>query len=178
MKEYFLRTERLGFATWKPEDFPEAFELWGDPEVTKYIKSGGFQADEVRQRLKKEMDNFLINGVQYWPIYLLETNQHIGCCGLRPFKPEEQMLEIGIHLKQKYWSYGYAKEACAAVIAYAFHTLHIQVLVAGHHPKNQASAQLLKKLGFVYSHDEFYPPTGLMHPSYRITRADYLGVKL
>ena len=39
-------------------------------------------------------------------------------------------------------------------------------LFAGHHPKNTASRALLLRLGFVYDHDAFYPPTGLYHPSY------------
>ena len=38
---------------------------------------------------------------------------------------------------------------------------------------NIASVQLLKKLGFTYAHDEFYPPTGLYHPSYLMTDHDY-----
>ena len=33
-------------------------------------------------------------------------------------------------------------------------------------PKNTASRALLLRLGFVYDHDAFYPPTGLYHPSY------------
>jgi [ribosomal protein S5]-alanine N-acetyltransferase len=31
--------------------------------------------------------------------------------------------------------------------------------------------QLLAKLGFHYTHDEFYPPTGLQHPSYLLMRS-------
>jgi hypothetical protein len=28
------------------------------------------------------------------------------------------------------------------------------------------------RLGFVHTHDEFYEPTGLMHPSYLLTRQE------
>jgi len=28
----------------------------------------------------------------------------------------------------------------------------------------------LKKLGFAYSHDEYYAPTGLKHPSYLLNK--------
>ena len=56
---------------------------------------------------------------------------------------------------------------------YAFKTCRVNALFAGHNPKNIASAQLLKKLGFTYTHDEFYPPTGLQHPSYLMTNQDY-----
>jgi [ribosomal protein S5]-alanine N-acetyltransferase len=35
-----------------------------------------------------------------------------------------------------------------------------QRIFAGHHPENEGSGRLLAKLGFVYTHDELYPPTG------------------
>ena len=56
------------------------------------------------------------------------------------------------------------------MIKYAFETLNKEKLFAGHNPKNEASRKTLKKLGFIYTHDEFYAPTGLMHPSYIKTK--------
>ena len=32
---------------------------------------------------------------------------------------------------------------------------------------------LLTRLGFVYTHDEFYEPTGLRHPSYMLARSQW-----
>jgi len=55
------------------------------------------------------------------------------------------------------------------VIAYAFDVLDMNALFAGRNPGNAASWTLLEKLGFTYTHDEFYAPTGLRHPSYRLT---------
>lgn len=92
---------------------------------------------------------------------------------MRPYDYENNIFEIGIHLKKKYWGKGFAQESCSAVMEYAFKTLKVNALFAGHNPKNIASAQLLKKLGFRYTHDEFYPPTGLHHPSYLMTKQDY-----
>lgn len=66
----------------------------------------------------------------------------------------------------KFWGNGYAGEACRAVVEYAFNCLKVNALFAGHNLKNEASAGLLKKVGFIYTHDEFYEPTGLYHPSY------------
>jgi RimJ/RimL family protein N-acetyltransferase len=44
--------------------------------------------------------------------------------------------------------------------------LAASALFAGHHPANRSSRDLLLKLGFRYTHDEYYAPTGLQHPSY------------
>ena len=53
---------------------------------------------------------------------------------------------------------------------YAFGQLRARGLFAGHHPENAASGAMLRKLGFRYSHDELYAPTGVHHPSYLLTR--------
>lgn len=174
MRGFFLNTERLRFSVWSEEDINDALELWGNPEVTKFITADGKMSKEfIQQRLKKEIETYNNFNIQYWPIYFIETNQNIGCCGLRPYDSENNIFEIGIHLKEKYWGKGFAREACSAVIEYAFKTLKVNALFAGHNPKNIASAQLLKKLGFSYTHDEFYPPTGLQHPSYLLTEQNY-----
>jgi len=39
-------------------------------------------------------------------------------------------------------------------------------LSAGHHPGNTTSKKLLEKLGFRYTHDEFYPPLQRQLPYY------------
>lgn len=167
---YFLNTARLGFSVWSEKDLSDALELWGNPQVTKFITADGRMSEEqVQQRLNKEIDTFNKHHIQYWPVYILETNQNIGCCGLRPYSPENNILEMGIHLKEQYWGRGFAQEACLEVIKYAFETLKVNALFAGHNPKNTSSAKLLKKLGFKYTHDEFYAPTGLHHPSYLMT---------
>ena len=174
MESFFLNTVRLGFSVWSEKDISDALELWGNPEVTKFIVAEGkMLKEQVQQRLRKEIETYNNANIQYWPIYLIENNQNIGCCGLRPYDSESNTLEIGIHLKEQYWGKGFAQEACTSVIEYSFKTLNVNALFAGHNPKNIASAQLLKKLGFTYTHDEFYPPTGLQHPSYSLTKQVY-----
>ncbi|WP_147819614.1 GNAT family N-acetyltransferase [Salidesulfovibrio onnuriiensis] len=164
---YFLKSERMGFRCWGMEDLDLAVSLWGDPEVTRFIDARGeLRKDLVRERLEQEILRHKESGVQYWPIFRLEDGEFVGCCGLRSHDRERAVLEIGFHIRRAHWGQGYATEAARAVIAYAFGSLGASALFAGHNPANTASARLLEKLGFVYTHDEFYPPTGLLHPSY------------
>ncbi|MDS0526161.1 GNAT family N-acetyltransferase [Clostridium sp. SHJSY1] len=174
MKEFFLETDRLGFALWSMEDINDALELWGNPNVTKYIVGNGkMTKDDIHKRLDIEIKNYKEYKIQYWPIYYRETNENIGCCGLRNYDIENNILEIGVHLKEKSWGRGFAKEACLATIDYAFEILRVSAIFAGHNPKNIVSSRLLKSLGFKYTHDEFYPPTGLKHPSYLLKKEEY-----
>ena len=164
---YFLRTQRLGFRTWTEANLDLALELWGDAEVTRLI-GGPFSVERIQQRLAQEIANQAAYGIQYWPMFLLTNAEHVGCCGLRPYPSEPRVYELGFHLRKIYWGQGLAVEAARAVIEYAFTTLDAASLFAGHHPANEASRRVLIKLGFRYTHDEFYPPTGLRHPSYQL----------
>ena len=170
---YFLRSGRLGFRLWSEADIELAMDLWGDPEVTRFI-GGPFSREQVQERLSREIATLQANGIQYWPVFLLATGEHVGCCGLRHYKAEERIYEIGVHLKKAHWGQGYALEATRVVMEYAFETLGVAGLFAGHNPGNAASRRVLEKLGFRYTHDELYPPTGLNHPSYMLTGEEFM----
>jgi len=167
MREYFLHTDRLSFSIWTKDDEHLAKSLWGDKEVTKYISATGiFSEEDIINRLNTEIINYEKHGIQYFPVFLRQSGEFIGCCGLRPY--DEDTLETGFHLKKEFWGMGYATEAAEAIIKYAFEELKTNKLFAGHNPNNEGSKKTLEKLGFTYTHDEFYAPTGLMHPSYTL----------
>jgi len=170
----FLKTPRLFFRRWAETDLTLAIGLWGDPCVTKFIDARQkLTDDDVRSRLEQEIESDRENGIQYWPIFLRSTGEHVGCCGLRPYDPARKILEFGVHIRTDHWRQGYAVEAASEVIDYAFTGVGANGLFAGHNPNNTASRGLLRKLGFRYTHDEYYAPTGLLHPSYLISADDY-----
>lgn len=169
---YFLRTARLGFRPWQHDDLPLAIALWGDPEVTRFIDTRGRLSEtQIQELLDKHISTQCEFGIQYWPIFLLETGEFVACCGLRPYDQAKRVHELGVHIRSEFWRRGFAKEAASAVIDYAFGTLGVAALFAGHNPNNMPSRRLLEKLGFQYTHDEYYPPTGLKHPSYLLRPA-------
>jgi [ribosomal protein S5]-alanine N-acetyltransferase len=146
--------------------------LWGDPRVSAMI-GGPFTPEDVNVRLSREIATMTACKVQYWPVFLLQNDDLVGCAGLRPYTSDGHVLELGFHLRPAYWGQGLAHEAARAVIAFAFEILAVESLFAGHHPANHASERLLKKLGFRWTHEEIYPPTGLMNPAYRLTLSEH-----
>lgn len=168
-EQYFLKSDRIGFRPWTFNDMDMAIQLWGDGEVTKYT-GGPFSNSQIQRKLLSERAILRQHKIQNWPIFLLDNHEFIGSCGLRPYKPKEKVYEIGLHLQKPYWGKGYASEAAKTVIDHAFDNLDATALYAGHHPENEVSEKMLKKLGFQYTHDEYYEPTGLHHPSYIFTR--------
>lgn len=169
--DYFLKSNRLGFRPWTNEDLPLAQALWGNPKVTARI-GGPFSPEQVRARHNSEIRMFESWGIQYWPIFLLADDGHVGCAGFRTYAANESAWELGFHLLPGFWGQGLATEASVAVLEYAFGTLGLDAVVAGHHPSNEASRRVLTKLGFEYTGEEFYEPSGIFEPTYVLRKTD------
>jgi ribosomal-protein-alanine N-acetyltransferase len=167
--KHFMQSERLLFKTWDGSMEVLAEELWGNADVTALI-GGPFSADQVESRLQREVGTQASCNVQYWPIFDKTSDRFIGCCGLRPRDLANGQYELGFHLLPAIWGQGYAYEAARRVCEHAFTTLCATSLFAGHNPANESSKKLLHKLGFEFTHTEYYAPTGLDHPSYLLTK--------
>lgn len=171
--EHPAATARLTFRTWRDADLPLARALFGDPQVTALV-GGPFSDAQIAARLATEIATQAAHGYQYWPMFARsaadEAAGFVGCCGLKPRDAAANIHELGFYIRPPYWNQGYAVEAGRAVIAFAFATLGARGLFAGHHPNNAGSKRTLEKLGFRYTADELYPPTGLMHPGYELAR--------
>jgi RimJ/RimL family protein N-acetyltransferase len=160
-------TARLAFRTWRDDDLPLALALYGDPRVTALV-GGPFDTAQITARLAADVAMQTDHGYQYWPLFL-HDGTHVGCCGLKPH-PGAIPIELGFYLRHEHWGRGYAAEASRAVLDVAFGEVAAPTVFAGHHPDNAGSRRTLEALGFRYTHDELYPPTGLMHRCYALAR--------
>ncbi len=172
--EYFLKTARLGFRCWSEADAPLALGLWGDPSVNAFLV-GPLTPDAIGARLKREISQMQKYELQYWPIFLLDGDVHVGCAGLQPYRMQEQIYELGFHLRREFWGRGLAQEAARGLIEHAFSSLNATALFAGHHPMNQESRRVLLKVGFIYAGEALYPPSGVIEPTYLLHKAPMAG---
>ena len=167
-----LITDRLFLRTWEENDFRLARSLWGDADVMTFL--GGPISDErVREKMQAEMACLEKHGVQYWPIFEKQSDEFVGCCGLRPwvYTPPEGH-ELGFHLMKTKWGQGYAFEVAHAVVKHGFEKLQLPMLRAGHHPDHTNSKKILLRLRFQFVDSVFYKPTGLMHPTYKLRQVE------
>ena len=158
---------RLTFRLWSEDDLPLAEALWCDPEVMRYL-GDTMSREQAQARLRLEMERARLLGVQYWPIFAGATNEFAGCAGLRPYRDEPGVFEVGVHIMRCFWSERLGEEAARAVIQFAFDDLNANSLTAGHNPDNQHSKALLARLGFTYSHLEPWGPLQIDHLFYRL----------
>ncbi|KQW93357.1 hypothetical protein ASC94_11990 [Massilia sp. Root418] len=77
----------------------------------------------------------------------------IGSCGVRMQGCRDGEAIFGIELARPYWGrFGYAQEASAALIGWAFATLDLSTLIADTAFGNAAVARLAEAAGFVRTH--------------------------
>lgn len=136
---------------------------------------GPMTEEEVQARLAVEMTRQQTLGVQYWPMFLRSTGEFTGCAGLRLWHDEPNVFEAGVHVARKFWSERLGEDAAHAVARFAFNGLRVTALTAGHGPNNMNSKALLLRLGFHYTHEEPWGRDGVMHPYYRLERAEHEG---
>ena len=165
-----LTTNRLYLRTWQENDFPLAKSLWGNADVMTFL--GGPLSDEkVLDKMHAEMACQEKHGLQYWPIFETDTDEFVGCCGMRPWhRSPPEGHEIGFHLVKAKWGRGYAPEIAGGVVQHAFEDLRFPMLRAGHHPEHVNSRKILLNLDFQFVDTVFYKPTGLMHPTYKLQK--------
>jgi RimJ/RimL family protein N-acetyltransferase len=163
-------TSRVSFRAWNEDDLPHAKAIWSDPRLAT-MHGGPYNEAQVRARLETEIANQREYGVSYWQL-VNARGERIGCCGLAPREPARRVFELGIYLLVPWWRQGYGVEAAHSVFAHAFGVLGSPSVFGAHHPDNHASRRTLLSLGFRYTHDELWPPVGLMFPCYEL-RADH-----
>ena len=84
-KRYFLASDRIGFRCWSEEDLSLALEATRATRASPEFIGGPFSAEQIRVRLgATEIALQREHNLQYWPLFLLHGDAHVGCCGLRP----------------------------------------------------------------------------------------------
>lgn len=86
----------------------------------------------------------------------------IGSCGFKGPPGRDGVVEIAYGLAPEYQGHGYATEAAAALVAYAFNSGQVRVVRAHTLPEVNASTRLLTKCGFAMVGEVIDPEDGLV----------------
>ncbi len=73
----------------------------------------------------------------------------IGWCSVSRWNPDYRSASLGYCFARAAWGQGYATEAAAALVGWAFDELSLNRVQAETDTRNVASARVLEKLGFV-----------------------------
>ena len=145
-----LSTTRLLLRQLTPEDNPALFTLRSDERVNQYLARAAPASEADTLDFIRKIEKGINEGQSmYWVIADRETDAFMGTICLFSFSENGETAEIGYELHPDFWRKGFAAEAIAAVLHYAFQTLQLEAVTAGTESNNIPSASLLQKAGFV-----------------------------
>ena len=141
-----LQTDRLLLRPWRLTDVENAYAYGADPEWGRYLWNTPYpdthedasafvttsvnDAWETEARFAVELDGRAIGGVR---LYLTDMSGKVA--------------GMGYNIARAHWGRGYATEAAAAVLAYAFEDAGLHRVYATADSRNVASMRVLEKAG-------------------------------
>ncbi len=146
---HILKTERLALRHLGAGDAPFILRLLNEPSWLEHIGDKGVRtvADAQRYIENGPLEMYRRLGFGLYQVRLTVSDEPIGICGLLKRETLDD-VDLGFAFLPEFWGRGYAREAAAAVLAYARNTLRRIRIVAITGRRNEASRRLLEKLGF------------------------------
>lgn len=147
MKAPFLESDRLKYIPVSLDHLSPDYVNWmNDPEVNRYLESGG---DYSLEKLKEFLTEVEKKNILFWAIHLKENNLHIGNIKIDPVNFVHGFGEYGIILgRRSEWGKGYAKEASYRIIDFCFNEIALRKVVLGVIADNVPAVKLYEQLGF------------------------------
>ncbi|PKR84243.1 GNAT family N-acetyltransferase [Heyndrickxia camelliae] len=145
-----LETERLRLVEITEDYAPAMFDIFSREDVTRYYGMIPFVEEEQAQKMVQSFAmNFEAKRGIRWGMQWKESGEYVGSVGLNNLVLAGKRAEVGYELHPKFWRKGIVSEAVKAVLQYSFQELDLHRIGAVTFPENEASSNLLLKLGFL-----------------------------
>jgi [ribosomal protein S5]-alanine N-acetyltransferase len=145
-----LHTERLTLRPFTPADADALYALHSSAHVLRYWDSPPWSEPARAGRFVAACRQMADEGTgARLALDRSSDGTFLGWCSLTGWNPDYRSASLGYCLNQQAWGHGYATEAAAAVLQWAFDTLELNRVQAETDTRNTASARVLEKLGFV-----------------------------
>jgi RimJ/RimL family protein N-acetyltransferase len=140
-------TERLTLRPFAAEDVDDLHDLFTDADVRRHLLDDTVVSREwVEEEIVSSQARFVESGCGLWTIADQGRDGIVGFVGFRPFfDPPELQLLYG--LLPSHWGRGFATEAAAAALDYAFGVLGLEEVRAATDVPNTSSVAVLRRLG-------------------------------
>lgn len=144
-----LRTERLLLRPVRESDAAALFEIFADPQVTRYLSRPAWTTlDQSRKRIAEDVKAMAAGEYLRLAVVRRSDREFIGECSLFNRVERARRAEVGYALARKAWGHGYVNEALRSLLEFAFSKLALNRIEADIDPRNRASARSLQRLGF------------------------------
>lgn len=151
-----LETPRLTLRELVPEDEDALAAMFADPEVMRWIGSGGVRTRrDARSAIRRQLDAYRDRGYGEWAATLRGSAEPIGMCGLIHWPDIDgiEEIEVAYLLARHVWGRGYATEAATAIRDRALRELRRDRLISLVYHDNVASMNVARKIGMTLEKD-------------------------
>jgi RimJ/RimL family protein N-acetyltransferase len=161
-----FNTARLVLRPPEESDVEPLMAMDADPQVMRYIGTGAVikpdrdRALQAVTRWRKQWDE---QGFGWCSVIVRETGEYAGWVTLAvpAFLPEIlPAVEIGWVLPREHWGKGYATEAAAELLRFAFTGAGLDRVVSIRDVDNVRSERVMDKLGLRFEFQTTVPATG------------------
>jgi ribosomal-protein-alanine N-acetyltransferase len=149
MSEFKITTKRLLLREFKKEDAVGFFSMNNDPLVLQYTGDVPFADKAAAEAFISSYQHYQTYGYGRWTVVNQTTGEYLGFCGLK-YHPETGEVDLGFRFVRRFWGKGYATEAAAACLEYAFNVLELPCVIGRAQANNLASIRVLEKIGMTF----------------------------
>ncbi len=166
-----LRTPRLLFRPFGPEDEEALFQFLNEPRVRRYLCDDlPVPREMVQEQIALSQRNFRERGFGQFSLFREEApGTFIGFTGLGCIDDSE-LVEVWYGLSPEHWGQGLATEAAGAMLRFGFEQLGLQEIWAGADLDNAASFRVMERLGMTRVGERVVGPRQVRALYYRLTR--------
>jgi RimJ/RimL family protein N-acetyltransferase len=145
-----LETARLRLRRFKKSDLDNLSELESNPEIIKWTPMRvPLSREQSQTRLEGILNNEAARApLGIWAVEEKASQDFVGWFMLIKREAHDPDPELGFMIVQRQWGKGYATEAAACLVSYAFNVLAFPKVIAVTDERNENSKQVLLKLGF------------------------------
>lgn len=160
-----LETERLVLRKPEPGDRDGYAELWGDPEVVRFLGGRTQSPEEAAKGIDRMLKQWDRHGVGLFSVLRKSDERLVGRVGYLLWDSERWVnamheeleepleLEIGWVIARAFWNEGYATEAAMACRDHAVGPLGRDRVISLIAPENVASIRVAEKIGERYERE-------------------------
>jgi RimJ/RimL family protein N-acetyltransferase len=131
-----------------PSDSAAVTALAGDAEVSRYLLHvpHPYPTGLAEEWIASHRDAWTQGHGASWAVTITGEGTLVGTASLRWVRRHDH-AELGYWLGRAHWGHGYALEAAASAVGFAFGTLGCERVFAQHLGGNERSARVLSRLG-------------------------------
>lgn len=147
-----IETARLVLRRFRPDDATAFAAYRSEPAIARYQSwDETYSVADAERMIASLADEHPGQPGEWWYQFAVADRTAdllLGDCGLRVDAREPTRAEIGYTLAPAHHGNGYATEAVAALVGYAFGTLGVERIQATADERNAPSIRVVERLGF------------------------------